>query len=131
MNNIHQSYRDVLKHKEDFKVKYRFRSQEEGGRENLPYQGIRSDFWYEKDDNNEKWIYMIWPEFEDTNGELVKGGQVPKEGVARMWIINTKAREYHQKRIKKGVVGYFMEGARKTADCEVIEIVDLHINQTE
>jgi hypothetical protein len=30
--------------------------------------------------------------------------------------------DYHKKRIKIGQLGYFREGARKTAICEIIEI---------
>ena len=70
-------------------------------------------------------IFIIQPEFENNEGELIKAGQVLKEGIARMWIINDRGRKYHQSRIKIGTIGFFMEGARKTADCEVIEIVAL------
>lgn len=131
MTELHQSYREAFNQREDFKVRYKFRSEEEGGRQCLPYQGIRSDFWYICDNHETEGIFMIWPEFEDENGGLVSSGQVLKEGIARMWIINSNMRKYHQTRIKKGTMGYFMEGARKTADCEVIEIVDLMINQIE
>ena len=30
----------------NFKIKYRFYSEDEGGRKKLPYQGYRSDFFY-------------------------------------------------------------------------------------
>ena len=40
MNEIHKSYREQSGHQEDFKVKYKFRSEEEGGRKTLPIQGI-------------------------------------------------------------------------------------------
>ncbi len=129
MNEIHKSYRTILGHNEDFKVKYKFRSEEEGGRKNLPNQGIRCDFWYEHPKHEFKGIYMIWPEFENNDGELIKAGHPSKEGIARMWIINSETRQYHQNRIKIGTKGYFMEGSRKTADCEVIEIVDLMKNE--
>lgn len=131
MNGKHISYRENLNRKEDFKVKFKFYLEEEGGRKFLPYQGIRSDFWYESDKHNMKGIFMICPEFEDENGALIWSGQVPRAGIARMWIVNSKMRKYHQERIKKGTKGYFMEGATRTADCEVIEIVDLMINETK
>ncbi len=47
MNKQHIPYKQRLGHLEDFKVKYRVYSKDEGGRESLPFQGIRSDFWYE------------------------------------------------------------------------------------
>lgn len=131
MNGLHKSYRETFNQKEDFKVKYKFRSEEEGGRQYLPFQGIRSDFWYECDNHEIDGIFMIWPEFEDENGGLILSGQVLREGIARMWIINSKMRKYHQSQITKGTKGFFMEGGRKTADCEVIEIVDLMINPIE
>ena len=37
-------YEQRLGHPEDFKVKYRFYTKEQGGRASLPLQGIRSDF---------------------------------------------------------------------------------------
>lgn len=43
-------------------------------------------------------------------------------GIARMKIVNEKMIEYHITRLKVGDKGYFMEGLRKTADCEVIEL---------
>ncbi len=39
-------YHEILKHHYDFRVRYRFLSQEEGGRRNPPFQGYRSDFEY-------------------------------------------------------------------------------------
>lgn len=129
MNEIHQSYREKLGHKEDFKVKYKFRSPEEGGRKTLPNQGIRSDFWYECDHHERKGIFMIWPEFENHDGTLIQSGQPLSEGIARMWIINQEMRKYHQDRINIGSKGFFIEGAIKTADCEIIKIVDLMKNK--
>ncbi|HMS67975.1 MAG TPA: hypothetical protein PKD18_07545 [Saprospiraceae bacterium] len=106
----------------DFKVKYKFRSHEDGGRQNLPHQGIRSDFWYDHEDNQENGVFMIWPLFEDEQGKLIDSGPVLKEGIARMKIVNDKMIAYHLERLKVGIKGYFMEGPHKTADCEVIEL---------
>lgn len=55
----------------DFKVKYKFRSFEEGGRKTPVYQGLRSDFWYHHKDSMENNVFMIWPLFEDENGDLI------------------------------------------------------------
>jgi hypothetical protein len=51
-NDMHTPYEKALGHKCDFRVKYRFFTTEEGGRLSLPYQGIRSDFWYDRGDNS-------------------------------------------------------------------------------
>lgn len=68
---------------------------------------------------------MIWPEFEDENQELVEEGVVPETGTALMWILSPDWRDYHREKIQMGTVGYFMEGIRKVAVCEVIELVGL------
>ncbi len=129
---MHKPYEKRLKHKADFRVKYQFRSQENGGRKTgEPYQGIRSDFSFVGE--NEKTMYMIWPEFENNQGQLIleNNRPVPKSGTARMWIINNEMRPFHYDRIRVGVKGYFREGATFSADCEVIEILDLKINPTK
>lgn len=129
---MHESYEKRLNHKADFRVKYTFRSPENGGRQTgEPYQGIRSDFSFLGED--EKVLYMIWPEFENQDGQLIleKNCRVPKSGTARMWIINDEMRPFHYDKIKIGTKGYFREGGTFSADCEVIEILDLNINPTK
>lgn len=66
---------------------------------------------------------MIWPEFEDETGELIESGVVLPDGIARMWIINDDLRPYHQERIKVGMKEYFMEGMKKTGECEIVELM--------
>ncbi len=128
MSNIHQPYKERWGHEEDFIVKYRFYSFEEGGRKSIPHQGIRSDFWYICDNHEMKGVFMIYPQFEDANGKMIESGPVEQEGVAKMWILNEELRPYHQERIKVGSIGYFMEGSRRTAICEVVEITGLMTN---
>ncbi|MBS1635693.1 MAG: hypothetical protein JST26_07195 [Bacteroidetes bacterium] len=129
---MHEPYQKRLGHKADFRVKYKFRSPEDGGRKTgEPYQGIRSDFSFVGDAENT--MYIIWPEFEDSEGNvlLCSDKSVPNQGTARMWIVNNEMRPSHYDRIKIGVKGYFREGAMVSADCEVIEVLDLKINPTE
>jgi hypothetical protein len=130
---MHHHYEEKLKQKADFRVRYRFYTKEEGGRKTTPYQGYRSDFWYPHKGGNENSVFMIYPEFEDANGNIVLENDkaVNEQGTARMWVIMPKMREYHKPRIIKGTKGYFMEGSRKVAECEVIEIIDLLVNPTE
>jgi len=89
-------------------VQYRFYAKEEGGSSSLPYQGIGSDFWYDHGDNNENQFFMIWPEFEDSDGEIILENDrpVPQEGTARMSIIVPERRSLHYWHIKKGLLGY-------------------------
>lgn len=122
---MHRSYEEILKRNCDFRVSYRFLTLEEGGRSHLPHQGIRSDFWYEHPENKVNNLFMIWPEFEDENGDLILEGVVPRKGFARMWIINDAYREYHREKIKIGTIGYFREGIMTSARCEVIELGSL------
>ncbi len=70
MNEKHVPYKERLNHPEDFKVRYCFYSDDEGGRKSLPFQGIRSDFWYESENHTMDGNFIIWPEFESKNGEL-------------------------------------------------------------
>ncbi|CAH1203847.1 hypothetical protein PAECIP111891_02446 [Paenibacillus allorhizoplanae] len=116
----------------DFKVKYRFYTQEEGGRKILPRQGYRSDFALEEDflDTGIE-LRVIHPEFEDENGDLIinETRSVLESGNARMWIMFPKARaERHIHDIKVGLKGYFMEGPRRVAEAEIIEIIGLFKN---
>jgi hypothetical protein len=128
---MHKHYSEIFNHNCDFKVKYCLFDVEEGGRYALPNQGIRFDFSYDdpEPEGNLGHLYMIWPEFEDENGEIINDGQVLKEGIARMWIISPEFREFHRKHIKIGTKGHLREG-KKIASCEVIEIIDLFINPT-
>ncbi len=124
---MHEPYNHKIKREPDFRVRYRFFSRDEGGRNHLPFQGIRSDFWYEHPNHEANWLFMIWPEFENQNGEIILDNQipVPKEGTARMWIINEQSRPYHKERIVIGTKGCFREGERATGECEVIELMAL------
>ncbi|MFD1145461.1 hypothetical protein ACFQ4C_30325 [Larkinella insperata] len=127
----HIPYQQIFGHPEDFKIKYRLYSQEEGGRYQLPHQGLRLNFWYESANHEMKGLFMIWPEFEDGRGHLIKEGPVLDQGVARMWIVSATTRPYHRARIQVGTVGYFMEGGIRIGVCEVIEVVGLPDNPAE
>jgi hypothetical protein len=129
---MHKSYESLFKHPPDFKVKYHFYDKNEGGRNVSPVQGYRSDFSYTHNEHLANQLFMIYPEFEDVNGEIMLQTDIPvlRDGIARMWIANTKWRAYHKDKIKIGLIGYFMEGARKVAECEVIEIPGLLTNPT-
>src|SRR5689334_3868363 len=98
---MHTPYEHRLKHKADFRVKYKYRSVENGGRKHPPVQGLRCDFWYHHPDNKENSLFMIWPEFEDENKNVIleSDQQIKNEGTARMWIIMNGMRPYHQSRI--------------------------------
>lgn len=124
-------YERTLNHKADFRVHYRFYLENEGGRKMLPFQGYRSDFWYEHPTHlNTNQIFMIWPEFENLHQEVIleSNSSVPLSGTARMWIIIPERRLYHLDKITVGIKGYFMEGGRKVGECEVIEILGLAEN---
>ena len=129
-HTMHQPYEKRLGHPADFRVKYTFLDKQEGGREMLPFQGIRSDFWYDYPFHETKGIFMIWPEFEDQSGNVILDDtvSVPKTGTALMWIINDVRRIYHRGKIQVGTKGYFREGAMTTALCEIIEIIGLLTN---
>lgn len=112
----------------DFEVRYRFFSAEEGGRQTgLPHQGYRCDFTYDGDDRDENGAWMIWPEFEDAQKNVIleENRSVPAEGTARMRIVSEEMRGHHLARLKIGSKGYLVEGSRRVAVCEVIAINEL------
>jgi hypothetical protein len=119
----------------DFRVKYRFFTPAEGGRMNPALQGYRSDWCYA--DDYATWeaggekellqIYMIHPWAVDEYGlEYALYEFMPSEGFADMMIIFDEMRSVHRKKIKVGVKGYFVEGSRRVAEAEVIDILYLN-----
>jgi hypothetical protein len=127
---MHKPYEKRLGHPADFRVKYIFYNQEQGGRKQLPFQGFRPDFWYEHEQHKTGSLFMIWPEFEDESGNVILENMVPvpKTGTALMWVVADERRIYHRDKIKVGTIGYFREGPNSTAMCEVIEIIGLLTN---
>ena len=127
---MHESYEKRLGHPADFRVRYRFYEEEEGGRKTMPHQGIRTDFSFEQPCGL-RGNFIIWPEFEGADGNIILDETIPvnKNGTARMWIINNERRIIHRDNIKIGLKGYFLEGKR-TAECTVIEILGLRTNPT-
>jgi len=118
-------------HPADFRVRYRFYTKKEGGRQGIvPYQGYRGDFWYEHDEERKGQLFGIHPEFEDENQNVVMHNDrsVTREGTARMWVNFAEMRPYHIKNLKVGAKGYFMEGNHRVAECTVIEILALSMN---
>ena len=111
-----------MKHS-DFKVKYKFRTYEQGGRKIPVFQGYRSDFWYYHEEVLLGHIYMMWPTFEDELGNILENSiAIPKQGIARMTTISESNINYHISRLKIVTKGYFMEASRKVVECEVIEL---------
>lgn len=120
------SYRERRGTGPDFRVRYRFLSESEGGRLSLPLQHIRCDFLYDGDDPQTDGIWCIWPEFVSATGTVLPDDQrAPVEGLADMYILNAELRAEHAKRIQLGTKGYFVEGPRKTATCEVVAVLAL------
>lgn len=124
-------YEIPRKHPQDFNVKYRLYTKEEGGRKLLPWQGYRCDFAYDGDDIKKVGIYAIHPEFEDKENNVIleSDQEVFISGTARMWILFDEMRELvHKQRIKVGTKGYFMEGSKRVGELEVTKIVGLFTN---
>lgn len=128
---MHQEYRNTLQCLPDFRVKYRFYNESENGRSMLPYQGYRSDFWYEHPEHSKtNQLFMIWPEFENGSSQIISTSDTPvnREGTAQMWVMVPERRDYHSDKIEVGLKCYFQEGSRKVAECEVLEIIGLNSN---
>ena len=121
---LHKKYKDLSKRpKPDFVVQYRFLDT----KKTLPHQGYRSSFMYEEDartTNEVKYAYDIFPEFKDEKGGIIMNlnEKVLREGVADMWILVEQSRNFHKEKMKIGSKGYFLEGTKIVAECEVIKI---------
>jgi hypothetical protein len=131
---MHEPYKNKFGHTYDFKVKYRLYRPEEGGRKTgLTYQGIRYDFAYDDFGKSDFNVYMIWPEFENEDKEIItkEFELVRDSGTARMWILMDNMRAFHKGKMKLGTKGYLMEGNRKMGECEIIEVNGLLTNSSE
>src|SRR5690349_5395711 len=117
-----QSYRENRGQEPAFRVRYRFLSHGEGGRQNPPRQHIRFDFLYDGDDPFKDGISMIWPEFVTPDGKFLPEGEVPMAGLADMFIVMPDRIPFHRERIRVGTKGYFVEGPKRVAECEVIAL---------
>ena len=124
------SYTEATRLAPDFRVSYRLFSAEEGGRKTPHFQGILWDFSYEEEQiGKPNQVFMIWPEFISDSGQVLPEDEpMPKQGLADMFIVNPAFRVFHCQHIKVGVRGYFREGFRKIAPCEVVGILALHQN---
>lgn len=111
----------------DFRVSYTLYSAEEGGRKTPAYQHIRWDFRYD-DKAISTGTFHIWPEILLPSGTMLLDEWVPTHGLADMFILFPTSRAFHQQHIKPGLRGYFVEGARRVAVCEVIAVMHLHSN---
>lgn len=127
----HVPYEELLHHPPDFLVRYRYFLPEEGGRTHLPIQGLRCDFRYVDPGVEGQGTWMIWPEFVDEAGEVIRDrtAPIPRSGTAQMWIMNPARRALHQGLLRVGTRAYFTEGV-PTAECEVIALVGLMSNPT-
>lgn len=120
-----RSYRDSRGQQPAFQVRYRFLRPDEGGRSQAPRQHIRWDFLYAGDDVQGDGLSMIWPEFVAPDGNVLPEGEVPAAGVADMFLVNSDRAAYHRRRLAVGTKGYFMEGPKKVAECEVVALGSL------
>ena len=68
---------------------------------------------------------MIWPEAVSDSGEPLPEGEIPASGKAHMFIVSDDRRGFHKARIAPGVCGFFMEGAKRVATCQVLELMAL------
>ena len=125
------NYAQLRGHPADFEVEYRFFTSEEGGRLTGPaWQHYRCDWAYSGDDIQRDGLFMIHPEFLTASGDIEdEGHPVAWKGKATMWIlIPEMRREVHQKRVKPGIQGYFMEGNKRVAEAIITKVIALHSN---
>ncbi|MBU6956029.1 MULTISPECIES: hypothetical protein [Hahella] len=126
--HIHVPYRERMGGEPDFEVSYKLAIDPK--LEGIKVaQGMRSDFLYDGDDPLSDGIHIIWPEFLDKSGEVIRDKNIepPEEGMALMWIMSPESREkFHRDRIKVGTKGYWVVGAKRLAKVTVTKIIGLY-----
>lgn len=114
---------------DDFEATLRILTEGEGGRRTPPFNGIRWDFSYAEDDTS-KQLYMIWPDFLDSDGDSLPADAplpVGVELVARMTIVADDMRQQvHRARIRPGVAFYCHESPTRVAVGRVTRVTGLH-----
>jgi hypothetical protein len=125
---MHIPYETKIKHKADFRIKYRFYTPEEGGADVIRRQGYKCNFWYGEE--RPGYAHIILPEFEDKEGNVIldTDSRLAAEDTARMWVVFPDTRSQHIGKVNVGLKCFLTEGPHKVAECEVIEILDLAIN---
>ncbi len=112
--NPHTPYQERSHRFPDFIVEYEIDlcDELEGSK---PGQGMRVDFLYDGDDPQVEGIHMIWPEFLDDSGQVIRDttpGIIALRGRANMWILDQNRRHYHADRIEIGTKGIWWRGGR-------------------
>jgi hypothetical protein len=119
---------DGLHPPDDFEATIRLYGPKEGGRRSPVFNGIRWDFAYAEGQPRDT-LYMIWPDFFDTDGRSLPRDEPLPRGVelsARMTVIMDEMREsVHRRRIVPGVRFYCHEGRLRTAEGVVTRITGL------
>ncbi|KXX69402.1 hypothetical protein [Flammeovirga sp. SJP92] len=122
MTNYLEPYSITFGRDYDFKVKYELLNPEQGGRVSPAFQGIKWDFGYQHEAIKSNQLFMIYPEFEDGDGNILSNEKpIPPTGIARMFIFRKSKINFHKEKIHVGIKGTFNEG-KPIGKCEVIEI---------
>ena len=122
------TYSERTARRPDFRVRYEWISDQAAGLHQKVLQHIRCDFSYEGDDVMQDGVYMVWPEFEDEDGNpFPEGAVVPAIGTASMWIVSPDMRvKAHREKAQLGTRGYFVVGSKRIARAEIVEIIGIH-----
>jgi len=99
----------------DFEAEITVLTAEQGGRKQLPDNGIRWDFAYPEDRPTDQ-IYMIHPYFlDDKRIPLPKGQKVFGTKIALMFILSERMIGYHRGKVFVGMPFQCREGRRVVA----------------
>ena len=118
-------------------MKFRLLSDPATGQPYMFPQGYRSDWVYA--DDYATWeasdpiaqpslqMYMIWPWVLDEDGVAYdEGAYIQYGGFADMRICVDEMRPIHRRKIRIGVKGYWVRGAQRIAEAEVVDILYLN-----
>ncbi|QJX48848.1 hypothetical protein HMJ29_18805 [Hymenobacter taeanensis] len=122
------SYRLYDDRRDDFEARIRILTEEEGGRNYPPYNGIRWDFRYATGENS-KVCFMLYPDFyypETGDSWREMPVTIGEWLFARMYCIVPETRiRVHQKQVRPGTSFYCVEGNRIVAEGTVTRITGL------
>ena len=108
----------------DFKAVVRILTAREGGRHTPPFNGIRWDFRYFSQSDDE--LSMVWPEFIDESGDAIPSDR-PLSGFvkARFHVRVEEMRDFHRQHAHPGVGFFCVEGAKVCAAGVLMQLTGL------
>ncbi len=111
----------------DFEARVRVLRPDEGGRRQLPCNGIRWDFSYAQDKPRRFYMWLYPDFFDPTTGDSWLKMPLPVDEWlhVRVSVFSAHVRSFHQARIRAGTSFYYGEGSQVVAEGTVTRLIGL------